>query len=129
MRRVRSAAKGDYVAVRVKRSFEIEHIPWRDARPGQVFLQGPLHAHGLARKLGEDHGVGFGAIAAKGGAPVLTGVVEPTTTTNRGYAQRIRDSARAALYCPNGSITMALPSLARRRRQEGPIVRADVGQL
>src|SRR5258708_1813445 len=88
MRRVRSAAKGDYVAVRVKRSFEIEHIPWRDARPSQVFLQGPLHAHGLARKLGEDHGVGFGAIAAKGGAPVLTGVVEPTNDNLiRGYAQ------------------------------------------
>jgi hypothetical protein len=81
-----------------------EHVRWRDARPSQVFLQGPLHAHGLARKLGEDHGVGFGAIAAKGGAPVLTGVVEPTNDNLiRGYAQRIRDlraQAEGAILLP-----------------------------
>jgi len=41
-------------------AFEIEHIRWprRSTKPS-LPARVPLHAHGLARKLGEDHGVGF----------------------------------------------------------------------
>src|SRR5580704_16218664 len=98
MWRVGSAAKSDYVAVRVETGLEVKHIRWRDAGPGQVFLQGPLHAHGFAGNLGEDHGVGFGAIAAKSGAPVLTRVVQPADDNLlRRYAERVGDLCAEAL--------------------------------
>ena len=110
------AVHRDQAAIRVDPGCDIGYPSGRDARPSQVLLQGPLHAHRLAGQLGEDHGIAFGAIAAKGRAPVLARMIQPANhdLLDRD-AQRMGDAR-------------AQPLRLRRMSPDGhPAIPADVG--